>query len=203
MVKTLITIIRVNSVPRRRQHLIVVLKKFAITLPSQPSLGLHLGLNIFFHNGFLHGHTFFTAGLFVTVLIYSVLFTQYKNTFYCIKKKKSMQYICEMCCVIIATFHLICNYYIIVMKWLLDYKIKSRTAPILLENIWKITMVKAKCTMLENEWNFGKKLLLKDWSLLYCIWHNGDRRQLMLIGKVLKYQYTYSNRAFTMLNYCN
>jgi len=65
--KNLITTIQVNSVlilseTWRRQHKftwIVVIKIFAINLPSQPFLGCHLAFHIFFHNGLLGGCTLF------------------------------------------------------------------------------------------------------------------------------------------------
>jgi len=44
---------------------IVVIKNFAISLPSLPFLGHHLGFHIFFHND---GCTFFTVGLFWIIL---------------------------------------------------------------------------------------------------------------------------------------
>jgi len=37
----------------------VVIKNFAISLPSQPFLGIHLGFHIFFHYGLLGPHTIF------------------------------------------------------------------------------------------------------------------------------------------------
>jgi len=59
MAKLLITAIQVNLVLNpsetwRRQHKftwIVVIKNFAISLPSQSFLGRHLVFHIFFHNG--------------------------------------------------------------------------------------------------------------------------------------------------------
>jgi len=65
MAKFLITTIQVNFVPNpseawRRQHWIVIIKNFAISLPSQPFLGRHLGFHIFFHNGLFGAtHIFF------------------------------------------------------------------------------------------------------------------------------------------------
>jgi len=66
MVKILVMKIQVNLVPNpsetwRRQHeftLIVVIKNFAISLPSQPFLGRHLRFHIFFTTAFLGPHTF-------------------------------------------------------------------------------------------------------------------------------------------------
>jgi len=45
-------------------HLNVVIKTFAISLPSQPFLGCHLGFHILFHNNGLGDTHFLTAGLF-------------------------------------------------------------------------------------------------------------------------------------------
>jgi len=67
MAKSLITTIQVNLVPNpsemwRRQPTftwIVVIKKFAISLPSRPFLGHHLGFHIFFHNGLFGAAHFF------------------------------------------------------------------------------------------------------------------------------------------------
>jgi len=67
MAKILITTIQVNLVPNpsetwRRQHkftCIVVIKIFAISLPSQPFLDRHLGFHIFFHNGLFGAAHFF------------------------------------------------------------------------------------------------------------------------------------------------
>jgi len=68
MAKILIRAIQVNLVPNtsetwRRQHKftwIVVIKVFAISLPSQPFLGRHLGFHIFIHNDLLGSHTLFS-----------------------------------------------------------------------------------------------------------------------------------------------
>jgi len=62
--KILIMTIQVNLVLFlwRRQHrftCIVIIESFAISLPSQPFLGCHLGFHIFFHNDLLGGHTLF------------------------------------------------------------------------------------------------------------------------------------------------
>jgi len=45
-------------------HLNCRYKNFAISLPSQPFLGRHLGFHIFFHYGLFGPHSFFIAGLF-------------------------------------------------------------------------------------------------------------------------------------------
>ena len=73
----LITTIQVNLVlipseAWRRQHKfawIVVIKNFAIILPSQPLLGHHLGFHNFFHAVFLlHGsHLFYSLAVFVQI----------------------------------------------------------------------------------------------------------------------------------------
>jgi len=72
MAKFLITTIQVNLVPNpsetwRRQHKftwIVVIKNFAISLPSQPFLGHHLGFHIFFHYGLFGAAPFLQLGCF-------------------------------------------------------------------------------------------------------------------------------------------
>jgi len=63
--KILIMTIHVNLVLNpsetwRKQHKftwIVVIKTFAINLPSQPFLGCHVGFHIFFHDGLFGGRT--------------------------------------------------------------------------------------------------------------------------------------------------
>ena len=62
MEKILITTIQVNLMPNPSgggNSRIVVIKLFAINLPSQPFLGRHLGFYIFFHPGLFGGHTLF------------------------------------------------------------------------------------------------------------------------------------------------
>jgi len=65
MAKFLITTIQVNLVPNpwRRQDkftwIVVIKKKIAISLPSQPFLGRHLGFHIFFHYGLFGAAPFF------------------------------------------------------------------------------------------------------------------------------------------------
>ena len=67
IIKVFIMTIQMNSVQTpskmwRRQHRfiwIVIIKMFAINLPSQQFLGHHLGFHIFFHNGLLGGRTLF------------------------------------------------------------------------------------------------------------------------------------------------
>ena len=48
----------------RQIHLNVVIKIFAISLSSQPFLGCHLRLHIFFHNSLLGGYTLLRMGCF-------------------------------------------------------------------------------------------------------------------------------------------
>jgi len=72
--KILITTIQVNLMPNpskmwRRQHKftwIVVIKIFAINLPSQPFLGRHLGFHFFFTMAFLGAAHFFLLDCFWT-----------------------------------------------------------------------------------------------------------------------------------------
>jgi len=60
--------IQKEVITRRRQHKfawIIIIKIFAINLPSQPFLGRHLGLHIFFHDGLLGGaHLFYSWAVF-------------------------------------------------------------------------------------------------------------------------------------------
>ena len=65
MAKILTMTIQLNLVPKpwRSHHkftLIVIIKTFAINLPSQSFLGCHLGFHIFFHTGFFRSCTLFS-----------------------------------------------------------------------------------------------------------------------------------------------
>jgi len=88
MVKFLTTTIQVNlaSIPsetwRKQYHItwIVVIKNFAISLPSQPFLGRHLGFYIFFHNGLFEAAHFFTAGLFWIRYVYKCVCVYHFHT---------------------------------------------------------------------------------------------------------------------------
>jgi len=85
--KILIMTIQVNLVldlseTWRRQHKfawIVIIKIFAINLPSQSFLSRHLGSHIFFHNGLLGGRTLFLQLSFFWIRFLLVEFLRYSN----------------------------------------------------------------------------------------------------------------------------
>jgi len=65
MAKILITTIQVNLVPNPREsNTIIIIKIFAIILPSSYFLAATLDFTSFFTMAFLGGTHFFTAGLF-------------------------------------------------------------------------------------------------------------------------------------------